>query len=257
MNIHSILEKKHVLSSVIFSAMASAFLLVAPGQAFAASLIQEAPLLYSGSGNCVAPSTATFSYPSNVTAGDLLVVTLAYKGSSNLIANTVPTDSQGNTYTAVSSTTSLVNAGSNSSRSIGSFVATAGSSGANTVTVPCGANESNTNMVPLVFLHEYVGNGIFGAGTQANNGTTGNSAYGFGTPFGAIWQDDVMIVNNQSIPTFNTTYFTPSSWVTASLKGSIGGQSRVQDPSDNVTYRNAAITFTSTAQSLQDTFQIY
>ncbi len=230
---------KHMVSAISIAALSLAL----PASAFAAvTTVQQAPFQYLSQSNCNSPSTFSVAYPSNVTAGNLLVVTVAYKGTAG--SAYTPTDSQGNTYTLLSGSSASAGPGSNSNRRIGVYSTIAGSTGANTVTVECADTEGHAQEVPLVYLHEYSGqngstpitNGIARAGSSST-GTNIPADSGTATiNAGNLWVMDFMAVNWLYEPNY-LTGFTSGTYVNGSVtnRGSMGTESRVMAGGDSGT----------------------
>jgi len=104
---------------------------------------------------------ATFSSP--VTAGNLIIVALAYQSPSS---TATVSDTQGNTYSAATGPTVNANMGSGFTSYI--FYTIAGSTGSNTVV----ATLANTETYRRILIHEYSGVDTFDVASAA----TGNSA---------------------------------------------------------------------------------
>jgi hypothetical protein len=95
-----------------------------------------------------AAGTNTLTFNSNVTAGDLILVSIGTKGAKML--PTTPTDSQGNTFTAYGDLECGQN-GSQAQRSLVTFWAFANSTGSDTVTL------SNSSYAYEVIMREFSG----------------------------------------------------------------------------------------------------
>lgn len=138
-----------------------------------------------------AASNPTLVFASNVTAGNLLIVAVNYIASG---AVTSVTDSQGNTYTACGTELSANNAGAWWGKI---FLALAGSTGANTVTV-----NSGSNLINNVFIYEFSGvsaqdqfGSAFGSGTAVDSGGVTTSAANEAL-FGFYWATGASTTQN-------------------------------------------------------------
>jgi hypothetical protein len=213
------LNKKYLLS--LGGAAIFAIATYVPTNAFAAvSMVQNSAQV--DSNTCVSPSTRIYSYPSNVTSGNLLIATIGYKSSADTIPT--PTDTLSNTWTKLWQNT--VTSGTSSDRALAIYYATANSSGADSITVTCPTSVSGRTQGVDMVLHEVSGADI-----------SGNPAMPFTTPFDSstsftdnfsfsnFTSGDMKIVDGFSVNSRNVS--TPSSsqggsWDQKSARGTIG-----------------------------------
>jgi hypothetical protein len=238
------MKKIKIVAPFLASVLALVSLLT-PTSAFAAiSRVQDMNGIWgvndnqAGSGNCVSPSSASWSM-NFVNSGDLILVTVAYKGVYASQTSSLPTDNFSDTYTFIQE--DGVNASSNSSRSIAQFYTVAGNSGTLTVTIPCPPNQGNANELPQVVIHEYTGqSGSPIINVSAHHGSSSSMTDGVWAT--GTWQSgdsyvgDLMSVNVFSNPTPPTLLFGTTAWngscMAGNLKGSICYTFKSLDSSD-------------------------
>lgn len=120
-----------------------------------------------GTFNAAAGTTAVQAFGSNVVAGNLLIVFCVWVSSTT--ATCAVTDSQGNTYTGIAAT--LATNSTQASRSQ-IFVATAGSSAADTVTMTTSASVGER----VIAISEWTGLSGSTSAVLATSGATANPA---------------------------------------------------------------------------------
>ncbi len=238
----SLLSKRFFGASVGLMTLAGA--LIAPASAFASPVRQQQLTGIwgvnddnGGSGNCVSPSTATFTL-NFVHSGALIIAGIGYKGA---YTSTVPapTDSEGNTYSLIVS--NGVNAGSNSSRSMAMYSTVAQTGGTMHFTVECPPNQGNANMLPQVVISEVVGQDSTSPIRHVLGGTGNSASPNFGILSTSLWSSgnlflaDLMSVNEVGTPSTDTGW--NQTCVQGSLKGSICTIFKSLDSSDvNTTF---------------------